>query len=101
MTDVLDATPNARTDEPSPTVRMASWPARAGAFALDVLPGAGVIAVLALLSFTVPQRGWMWWAYAVSAAVVVLLMMANRWLLPAITGWSLGRATARHRGRAA
>jgi Mce-associated membrane protein len=91
VTDVLDATPGARTDEPSPTVRLASWTARAGAFALDVLPGAGVSAVLALLSFTVPQRGSMWWAYAVSAAVVVLLMMANRWLLPATTGWSLGR----------
>ena len=28
-------------------VRLASWRARAGAFALDVLPGAGVVAVLA------------------------------------------------------
>jgi Mce-associated membrane protein len=27
-----------------------------------------------------------------AAAVIVLLILANRWLLPAITGWSLGRA---------
>src|SRR4051812_50053805 len=26
------------------------------------------------------------------AAVIVLLILANRWLLPAVTGWSLGRA---------
>ena len=26
------------------------------------------------------------------AAVIVLLMLANRWLLPTVTGWSLGRA---------
>jgi len=28
----------------------------------------------------------------VAAAVVLLLILANRWLLPAVTGWSLGRA---------
>jgi Mce-associated membrane protein len=92
VTAVLDATPSAPAEEPSPTVPLASWPARAGAFALDVLFGTGVIAVLALLALTVPQRGWMWWVYTVAAAVIVLLMAANRLLLPAITGWSLGRA---------
>ena len=40
VTAVLDATPNAPADEPAATVRLASWRARAGAFALDVLPGA-------------------------------------------------------------
>ena len=34
----------------------------------------------------------MWWVYAVAAAVVFLAMAVNRLLLPAITGWSLGRA---------
>ena len=95
MTAVLDATPSAPADEPSATVPPVSWRARAGAFALDVLPGAGVVAVLAVLAvlaITVAQPGWLWWVYAVAAAVVVLLMTANRLLLPAVTGWSLGRA---------
>ena len=95
MTAVLDATPSAPAEEPSPTVPLASWLARAGAFALDVLFGTGVIAVLALLAYlalTVPQPGWLWWVYTVAAAVIFLLMAVNRLLLPAITGWSLGRA---------
>ena len=50
MTAVLDATPSAPADEPSATVPLASWLARAGAFSLDVLFGTGVIAVLALLA---------------------------------------------------
>jgi Mce-associated membrane protein len=41
---------------------------------------------------TVPERGWPWWVYTVAAAAVFLLMAVNRWLLPAVTGWSLGRA---------
>ena len=97
MTAVLDATPSAPADEPSATVPPASWLARAGAFSLDVLFGTGVIAVLALLVLTVPQRGWMWWVYTVAAAVVFLLIAVNRLLLPAITGWSLGRAVLRIR----
>jgi Mce-associated membrane protein len=39
-----------------------------------------------------PQRDWLWWVYTVSAALIVLLILANRWLLPTVTGWSLGRA---------
>ncbi len=95
MTAVLDATPSAPADELAASVPLASWPARAGAFSLDVLFGTGVIAVLALLavlSLTVQQPGWLWLVYAVAAAVVFLLMAVNRLLLPAITGWSLGRA---------
>ena len=52
-----------------------------------MLPGTGVVAVLAVLAalaITVSQPGWLWWVYAVAAAVVVLLMTANRWLLPAV-----------------
>ncbi len=95
MTAVLDATPNAAADDPSATDRPASWLARVGAFALDVLLGLGVIAVLALLAYlaiTVSQPGWLWLVYVVAAAAVFLLMAVNRLLLPAITGWSLGRA---------
>jgi Mce-associated membrane protein len=95
VTAVLDATANAAADEPSPTQPPASWLARAGAFSLDVLLGIGVIAVLAplaVLSLTVQQPGWLWLVYTVAAAVVFLLMAVNRLLLPAIAGWSLGRA---------
>jgi Mce-associated membrane protein len=92
VTAVLDATANASADGPSPTQPLASWPARAGALCVDVLPGIGVLAVLVPVALTAPQRGWLWWAYMATAAVIVLLMLANRWLLPATTGWSLGRA---------
>jgi Mce-associated membrane protein len=94
---VLDATPNAAADDSSPSEPPASWPARAGALCLDVLPGAGVIAVLVLLAYlavTVSEPGWLWLVYAIAAALVLLLILANRWLLPAVTGWSLGRAVA-------
>jgi Mce-associated membrane protein len=92
VTAVLDATPNAASDDPALSEQPASWLARAGAFSLDVLLGFGVIAVLALLALTAPERGWLWWVYAVGAAVVLLLMAVNRLLLPVVTGWSLGRA---------
>ncbi len=91
MTATLDATPTADVDDSSPAERPASWLARAGALSLDVLPGIGVVAVLALLALTAPQRSWPWWVYTVAAALVLLLVMANRWWLPAVTGWSLGR----------
>jgi Mce-associated membrane protein len=92
VTAVLDATPTTQADDSSASARPASWLARVGAFALDVLLGIGVVAVLALLALTVAQRGWMWWSYTVAAAVIVVAMALNRWLLPSITGWSLGRA---------
>ena len=95
MTAVLDATPNAASDDSSRVDSPASWGSRVGAFTLDVLLGVGVIAVLAPLAFlaiTVSQPGWLWLVYTCSAAAIFLLMAVNRLLLPAITGWSLGRA---------
>lgn len=92
MTAVLDATADVASVDSEPTDALASWPARAGAFAVDVLVGVAVVAVLALLALTTPVWGWLWWAFAVAAVLTVLAMVANRWLLPAMTGWSLGRA---------
>ena len=92
MTAVLDATPEAPADDTTTAGPLASWPSRAGAFAVDVLLGVAVIATMALLAVTAPQRGWLWWVFAVAAALTVLLMAVNRWLLPTLTGWSLGRA---------
>ena len=57
-----------------------------------MLLGVAVIATMALLAWTAPQRGWLWWVFTVAAALVFLLMAVNRLLLPTITGWRLGRA---------
>ena len=92
MTAVLDATPEAPTDDTTTAGPLASWPSRAGAFAVDVLLGVAVIATMALLALTTPQRGWLWWVFTAAAVLTVLLMAVNRLLLPTITGWSLGRA---------
>jgi Mce-associated membrane protein len=90
VTAVLDATPDAPAEVP--TQQPASWAARAGAFAVDVVVGVAVIATMALLTLTAPQRGWVWWLLTTVAVLAFLLMTVNRLLLPTITGWSLGRA---------
>lgn len=91
MTALLEPTTEVpATDQES--IKYASWPARAGALAVDVLPGVAVIATMWLLALTTSQWSWLWWVYV---AVVVLTFAAtvlNRWLLPVLTGWSLGRA---------
>lgn len=92
MTAVLDATPDAPADDTTTTAPLASWPARAGAFAVDVLLGVAVIATMALLTLTAPQRGWLWWVFVGAAALTFLVVAINRLFLPTITGWSLGRA---------
>lgn len=92
MTAVLDPTADPAADDQSVPDRPASWLARAGAFALDVLLPLGVIAVVELLSYTVEQFGWMWWLYTAAVAAILLLIAANRWVLPSVRGWSLGRA---------
>lgn len=85
--DDLD-TATATTD----SARPASWPARAGAFALDVLVGLAVFATLVLVAWSTPQREWLWWVTVLGAAAVLLAVAVNRLLLPALTGWSMGRA---------
>ena len=92
MTAVLDMTPETAADESAPQQPTASWLARAGAFSVDVLLGGAVIATMALLTLSAPQRGWLWWVFTGTAVLVFLLMAINRLLLPTTTGWSLGRA---------
>ncbi|HEX2285232.1 MAG TPA: RDD family protein [Mycobacterium sp.] len=89
---MLDATLDAAPDGAAPGAAPASWPARVGAFAVDVLLGVAVVATMALLALTAPQRGWVWWVFTATAALTVLAMAVNRLLLPTITGFSLGRA---------
>jgi Mce-associated membrane protein len=92
VTAVLDVTTNEAAGGSSRTQALAPWRARAGALCLDVLMGVGVLAVLVPLVWIAPREGWLWWVYMAVAAVIVLLILANRWLLPTVTGWSLGRA---------
>jgi Mce-associated membrane protein len=92
VTDVLDLTTDRAADESAPERPTASWLARAGAFAVDVLLAVAVIVTMALLTLSAPQRGWLWWVFTAAAVLVFLLMAINRLLMPTITGWSLGRA---------
>ncbi|MEU0497044.1 RDD family protein [Mycobacterium sp. NPDC006124] len=93
MTAVLDETTQTTT-APDDTVRYASWPARAAGLLLDVLPGVAVVATMALLAYTTPVGGWLWWVFMGVLAVAVLATLVNRWLLPSVVGATMGRAVA-------
>lgn len=75
-----------------PAASKAGWAVRAGAFAIDVLMGIGVLTTLMLVAWAAPQRSWLWWLTVVVAAAVFLAMAINRWVLPSVIGWSLGRS---------
>ncbi len=70
----------------------APWAARAGALAVDILPGAAVLAATALVAQSVPLRGAWSWLCVCIGAVAILWTAGNRLLLPVISGQSLGRA---------
>ena len=89
LVEETDAAP--AVEEPAPN-ELAGWHIRAAAFAVDVLPGVAVVATTALVWLAVPPQSLWWW---VSISVLVgaaLVTMVNRAILPAILGWSLGRA---------
>ncbi|MGH3580495.1 MAG: RDD family protein [Mycobacterium sp.] len=94
MTAVLDVNGDeaATITEPAPPAPVASWGSRAGALAIDVIFGSAVVAVMAMLAWISPWMSWQWWVFAVLGAAVTLAVLVNRWLLPAWTGWTLGRA---------
>ncbi len=85
-----DVTPAEIAESPSATP--ASWTARAGAFAVDVLLGGGVALVFMLIAWSAPVFGWLWWLSVVVGTLVFLAVAVNRLVLPVITGWSLGRS---------
>lgn len=70
--------------------RPAGWWARAGAFSIDVLFGLGLLATILLIGWSAPS--WGFWVCMILGAAVLLAVLANRTLLPAVTGWSLGRS---------
>jgi Mce-associated membrane protein len=89
LVEETDAAP--AVQEPAPN-ELAGWLIRAAAFAVDVLPGVAVVATTALVWLAAPPQSLWWW---VSISVLVgaaLVTMVNRAVLPAILGWSLGRA---------
>lgn len=92
MTAVLDTTPATAADEPTPGPSPASWPSRAGALAVDVLPGLGVIATMVLLALASPSDGWERWVFTVLGGLTLFAMAVNRLVLPNALGWTLGRA---------
>ncbi|BBY63745.1 RDD family protein [Mycolicibacterium helvum] len=80
----------------TPAAVLASWPARAGAFAVDVFFPTGVVITCLLVaqSASISGRGWLRWTVIALAAAVFLAMALNRLLLPSLTGWTLGRSLA-------
>jgi Mce-associated membrane protein len=91
VTAVLEPTIEAPAADQE-SIRYASWPARAGALAVDALPGVAVIATMWLLALTTSQWTWLWWVYVTVVVLAFIATVLNRWLLPVLTGWSLGRA---------
>lgn len=71
---------------------LAGWHIRAAALAVDVVPGFAVVATMALVWLAVPARSTWWWVSGFALVGATLLTMVNRAVLPAILGWSLGRA---------
>lgn len=89
--DVNDALDTAAATA-TPDLPVASWRSRAGALAIDVLFGVAVVVIMAMLAWISPWMSWQWWVFAVLGAAVTLAVLVNRWLIPAWTGWTLGRA---------
>jgi Mce-associated membrane protein len=89
LVEETDAAPAVQESAPN---ELADWHIRAAAIAVDVLPGVAVVATTALVWLAVPSQS-LWWWVSISALVgAALVTMVNRAVLPAILGWSLGRA---------
>jgi Mce-associated membrane protein len=85
LEDIVDS-------EQATPIRYASWGARLGAIALDLLPGIAVLATSGVLAYTTNPDTWLRWTFVAVIALTVVAMVVNRVLLPSLTGWTLGRA---------
>jgi Mce-associated membrane protein len=94
VTAVVDDTATTRAVRVEPPNHLAAWHFRAGALAVDLLPGIAVGATMALVAkaLAAPMHSTWFWLCVSLIGFVFLLMAVNRLLLPPITGWSLGRA---------
>jgi Mce-associated membrane protein len=88
-TQKVKATP--AVDEAAPN-ELARWHIRAAALVVDVLPGLAVVSTMVMVWLAVPLRSPWWWISVSVLVAAALLTMANRVMLPALRGWSLGRA---------
>ncbi len=89
---LVEETETAPAVDDSAPNELARWHIRAAAFAVDVLPGVAVVATTGLLWLAVPTRSLWWWVSISFLVGAALVTMVNRAVLPAILGWSLGRA---------
>lgn len=93
MTVVLDGTDPAGLAVDGPTAPpTAGWLPRAGAFAFDVIIPLSVAAVPLVLIPAARKPAWLFWVCIGVAVGVLFAMAVNRLVLPAITGWSVGRS---------
>ncbi|MGB9307489.1 MAG: RDD family protein, partial [Mycobacterium sp.] len=91
MTVVVEEAQTTAVIPELPQKRFAPWHIRAGALAVDVLPGAAVVATMALVALTVGEHAVWYWMCVGVGGLAILVVLVNRMLLPTITGWSLGR----------
>lgn len=92
MTVAVEQTTPAPVAGQSRSNRPAGWHLRAGALVVDVFPAIAVVATMTVVALTMAQHPGWWWACWSVAGAAILLAGANRVLLPAVSGWSLGRA---------
>lgn len=92
MTAVIADTETIAAAEERPVIRRPSWWMRAAALAIDTVPGSAVAATAALAASAMTLGGLWWWTCVAVGGSAILLTATNRVLLPAATGWSLGRA---------
>ena len=95
MTVTLDSDLPAEFDTAPPadvTGPVATWSARAGAFTIDVLFGLGVLIAAGLVAVAATPQSWLWWLCVVVAVGALVVIAVNRFLLPPMLGWSMGRS---------
>jgi Mce-associated membrane protein len=92
VTVVVEETEATPAVEEAALNELAGWHIRAAALVVDVLPGLAVVTTMALVWLAVPLRSAWWWISVSILAAAALLTMVNRVVLPAVSGWSLGRA---------
>jgi Mce-associated membrane protein len=71
---------------------LADWHIRAASFIVDIVPGVAVVIAMATVWLATPQQGLWWWGSISVLVAAALATMVNRAILPAVLGWSLGRA---------
>lgn len=70
----------------------AGWLVRAAAFTVDVMLPSGVAAVPLVLIPAARAQAWLFLVCICVAVAVLFAMAVNRLVLPAVTGWSVGRS---------